>query len=222
MLAQGPARRKGALAMSLWKPLLALLVVIPLALGCDEVDDQPTNTRTATSTASPTSLPTVTRTPTPGDITTAAGLEPGAVAEADGVRVTLLQVTDPWEAFAEADTPEEGYRYVQAAVTLENRSGEDITTGFGAFAFVSGDGTASRGKRVEGAEPYLITQTIADEAVVQGLVVGEVKEGEAFSGLMFDPQNATPQRVVFGEEATEDEPTPTRTPRPRRTPTPGG
>ena len=226
MLARGatpPAIERNERVMRLVHLLLVLAAV--LAFGaCEDLEEEPTaGPRTPTATPGGPSLPTVTTTPIgPTPITSQADVEPNAVAEADGVRVTLLQVTDPFEPGPAADPPEQGYRYVQIAVTLENRSGEDITTGFGAFTFVSEDGSGRQGKRVQGVEPYLITQAIADEAVLQGLLVGEVKEGSQLAGITYDADSATPSTVVFGREATEAVPTATgtRTPRGPRSPTP--
>jgi hypothetical protein len=186
--------------------LIVLWLAAVLALGaiaCDDLDETtPTpRPRTPSVGATDTVLP---RTPTaPVSVSDQAPLEKGAQAEADEVRVVVLQISDPFKASRQAATPEAGYHYAQVAVQVENRGAADITTGFGAFSLVSSDGSARPAVRVAGVDPYFITQSIASEAVVQGLIVGEVKDGETLAGLTFDANDGTPDAITFGQAPSE-------------------
>jgi hypothetical protein len=169
--------------------------------------DEPQGTATATATGTSTSDGTTPTTP-PG-AGPDADLATQAIAEADNIRVTLLHIEDPWEQPVGEPEPPAGTRYVQVAVTIENYSGRPYQVAFDDFIFYGG-GQATEGIDIGGADPYLSTQTLAADATIQGFVVGEVVEGDEFSGLTFDADTATEARVTFGE-ATVEEPEPTAT-----------
>ncbi len=176
----------------------ALAVAAACGGGGDGTPD-PTPEDTATAAASLTPRPRKSTTPEPSTVGKAATIEKNAAAEADGVRVILHQVTDPWVEPDGADPPAPGYRYVEIAVTVENRSGDRVTTGFDDFVFVSGDGSQREGLKIDGITPFFDHQEMAADTVVQGFVIGEVRDRSTLARIEYDADPTTTVRATFEE-----------------------
>jgi hypothetical protein len=179
-----------------------LVLLVFLVAACSDAGDNGTpqagedTAVDATSEAtSPTDGATTSPVPTVGS---SAPLAPRAVAEADGIRVTLLQLVDPWQTPPGEERPGDGMRYVEIAVTVENYSGRSLHLGYDDFTFES-DAESAVGIDIGGATPYLESQTLAADATVQGFVVAELPDDAQLTVIRFDADVSTPDEIVFGQ-----------------------
>lgn len=183
---------------------LTLFAIVALLTACGGGDDAtetptPDEANTATVSATATVVDPGGGTPTSeATVGSSAPLTAQSVAEADGVRVVLLQITDDWHQPSGQPAAPSGSRYVQIAVTVENHSDRAFTVGYDSFEFVAGEET-SPGIKIGGAEPYLGRQDLPPEAAIQGFVVGVIPDAETLTGIHFDADGSTSVEVVFGE-----------------------
>ena len=184
------------------------LIVVGLALasaivgGCGSDDSAgsptPEGSVSASATAAPGAGATATPTPTSPPVAETAPLTPQAAAEADGIRVILAQVLQPWLPDAATPAAPAGSHYVLIAVTIENRSRKPVEVGYNTFAFVGSQGETP-GVNIPGADPYLTRQTLAPRAVVQGFVAGILPDDGDLTGVRFDADPGTDAHVTFEE-----------------------
>ena len=124
---------------------------------------------------------------------------PGAVAEAEGVRVTLHEVVDPWVEEGLFEAPQPGTRYVAIRVSLENVGDGDHALYSSNFDLKTSsyDGEVTFFK----AEPDLFAPgpflNLSSGARAEGWVTFVVAEGAGLTMLKYDPSLVTTNDVEF-------------------------
>lgn len=170
---------------------------IETALPTPELTATPTPELTPEPTPSPTSTPTVVVTPESERIVPA---EPGAIAVAQDIRVTLNEIMDPWVDTTEffSDEPAPGKRFVAFDVTLENVADSGTHFAFsGNFKLTDIDGFVANEGFVINLEPHLFGADLGSGEKTRGWIVFEVNEGAALDILKYDPDIFTTDDIEF-------------------------
>lgn len=124
---------------------------------------------------------------------------PGAVAEAENVRVTLLEVTDPWTGDGTLWGPQPGTKYVAIRVAVENLGGGDHDLDSTNFHLKTSsfDGEVTFFK----AEPDLFAAgpflDLSPGARAEGWVTFVVAEPAQLTMLKYDPDIFTTKDIEF-------------------------
>ena len=161
------------------------------APGDQEPDDQ--------ETAEPTQPPEPTDTPEP-EIESAVTAVPGAVAEADDVRITLNEIVDPWVSTAEfaPDEPGPGKRFFALDVTIQyvTDSGTHLACDFN-FRLTDTDAFAYDPEFLFDLEPRLECIELGGGERTRGWIAFEVNEGAQLDLLKYDPRLFSPNDIEF-------------------------
>jgi hypothetical protein len=124
----------------------------------------------------------------------------GAVAEAEDVRVTLNEITDPWVSPAQfaPDQPDPGMRFVALDVTIEHvgKGGTHFACGFG-FKLTDAEGYAYDPALIFDLEPDLNCIDLGSGEKTRGWIGFEVREGGGLSLLKYDPNVFTTDDIEF-------------------------
>jgi hypothetical protein len=134
-------------------------------------------------------------TPEPPPIERIVAGVPGAVAEAEDVRITLSQIVDPWVSDNMFIEPASGKRFVSFEVTIEQMDGSHLASDFN-FQLTDAEGFASD-PTFGGPEPALPTIDLGKGQKTQGWVLFEVNEGTALKLLKYDPNLFTTNDIEF-------------------------
>jgi len=163
--------------------LLIPLLVAALTLSCEEEEEG--------EVAAP-----------PSDSPAAQKLErivqaaPGAVAEAEGVRITLNEVADPWVSDSMFARPASGRRFVAFDVTIEQVGGSHLASQF-KFQLTDAEGFAYDPELFSGPEPDLRSIDLGKGQKTRGWVTFEVSEGTPLKLLKYDPELFTTKDIEF-------------------------
>lgn len=134
-------------------------------------------------------------TPEPPPVERIVAGVPGAVAEAEDVRITLSQIVDPWVSDNMFIEPASGKRFVSFEVTIEQMDGSHLASDFN-FQLTDAEGFASD-PTFGGPEPALPTIDLGKGQKTQGWVLFEVNEGTALKLLKYDPNLFTTNDIEF-------------------------
>jgi hypothetical protein len=172
----------------------------------EQVAGQPTETAPAESgeanTAEPTLPPEPTEVPQPTEtpepqIERIVQAAAGAVAEAEDVRVTLNQITDPWISDNQFVQPAAGKRYVAFDVTIEN-AGSSGTHSANLFNFKLSDAEDfAYEASFFGPEPSLTLTDLGSGQKTRGWIGFEVNANTPLSVLKYDPQIFSTSDIEF-------------------------
>ena len=164
------------------------------ALG-DTGDQEPVDQETA----EPTQPPEPTDTPEP-EIERIVTAVPGAVAEADDVRITLNEIVDPWVSAAEfaPDEPDPGKRFFALDVTIQYvaDSGTHLACDFN-FRLTDTDAFAYDAAFLFDLEPRLDCIDLGGGERTRGWIAFEVNEGAQLDLLKYDPRLFSPNDIEF-------------------------
>ena len=119
---------------------------------------------------------------------------PGATAEAEGVRVTLNEIIDPWlsDTFMQ---PDPGRRSVAFDVTIQHVDGG--TQSVSAFDFMLSDAEDFLYNATFGPDPILDSIDLGSGQKTRGWVAFEVNEGTPLKLLKYDPNVFTAKDIEF-------------------------
>jgi len=129
------------------------------------------------------------------DLTRIVSAVPGATAEAEGVRVTLNEIVDPWlsDTFME---PDAGRRFVAFDVTIQNvDGGTQIAAPFG-FKLSDAEDFAYDWS-MSGPDPGLHFIDLGSGQKTRGWVTFEVNGGTPLKLLKYDPDPFTTNDIEF-------------------------
>jgi hypothetical protein len=139
-------------------------------------------------------------TPEPPPIERIVAGVPGAVAEAEGVRITLNDIADPWVSPSEfaPDEPDPGKRFVAFDVTIEytKESGTHYAC-WTEFTLSDADAFAYEYELLFDLEPMLNCIDLGGGQKTRGWMGFEVNEGAALSLLKYDPDIFTTNDIEF-------------------------
>jgi hypothetical protein len=124
---------------------------------------------------------------------------PGAVAEAEGIRMTFLEKVDPWTAYGQFEEPPAGNIYVAVKIAMENvgKRDHDLWPSNFSLKTSSFDGEVTYFK----AEPDLFAAgpflTLSNGARAEGWVTFTVAQGAQLRLLKYDPDPLTTSDIEF-------------------------
>jgi len=125
---------------------------------------------------------------------------PGAVAEAEGVQITLNEIIDSWVSSAEfaPDRPDPGKRFVVFDVTIQyvRERGTHFACGFG-FRLTDADAFAYDIEFLFDLEPSLDCIDLGGGEKTRGWIGFEVNEGAVLELLKYDPDPFTTDDIEF-------------------------
>lgn len=149
--------------------------------------------------AEPTQPPEPTDTPEP-EIERIVQAVPGAVAEAEDVRITLNEIVDPWVSTAEfaPDEPGPGKRFIAMDVTIQYvaDSGTHLACPFD-FRLTDSDAFAYNTAFVFDLQPTLECIDLGGGQRTRGWIVFEVNEGAQPDLLKYDPDIFSTNDIEF-------------------------
>jgi hypothetical protein len=122
---------------------------------------------------------------------------PGAIAEAEGVRVTLNATADPWVSDNQFIRPDAGKRFVAFDVTIQN-SKDSGTHGANPFNFKLSDAEDFAYEvTFGGPEPAVHAVDLGSGEKTRGWVAFEVNAGTPLKRLKYDPNPFTTNDIEF-------------------------
>jgi len=164
------------------------------AVGSSAKPNQPTAAGTPAA-AQEAEKPT--QTPEPAKPKNEAALTVGAGAEAEGIRIAINQILDPYSSENMFDEPDAGMRFVAFDLTVENVS--DSSNYFSAFEFKLRD--ADDFQYEVGISPLvsprLESQDLRGGTKTRGLVGFQVRATARLVELYFDPNLFTKTDILF-------------------------
>lgn len=192
-----------------WIVYAILAVSLVTATSCDEEskttdeNDSPTSSVIESGdsgeASTPTQVKTTGQTETVG-LTTGPEPQPagaGSISEAEGIRVTLNQIVDPWTDIEAAS----GSRFVAFDVTLENLGAEvHEVPEIDGYEFILTDADAYAYSRnyISGVpEPGLASLPIEPGEKLRGWIWFEIGAAAALSSLQYDANSDTPGKIEF-------------------------
>ncbi|MCH8994846.1 MAG: DUF4352 domain-containing protein [Chloroflexi bacterium] len=188
--------------------VIVLIIIISVASATggggdgdgEQVAGQPTEAAAVDTddqeSAEPTQPSEPTDTPEP-EIEGIVTAVPGAVAEADDVRITLNEITDPWVSDNQFIQPDPGRRFVAFDVTIENTGGSG-THGASIFKFRLSDAEDfAYEASFFGPEPSLSSTDLGSGQKTRGWLAFEVNEGTPLQVLKYDPRLFSTNDIEF-------------------------
>ncbi len=183
----------------------ALGLALALAMACAQPEGVTQQQESPATDSSPVAATTpsgqATSTPQgPQRIVTAS---PGAVAEAEGVRVTLNEIRDPFESHNLFAQPPQGRRFVAFDVTIERTRGGSHYAYCGNFKLQSQDGFVAEydvsAMAAVGTEnlPTLSGANIGRGEKVRGWCAFAVGADARLAVLKYDPSLVTTNDIEF-------------------------
>jgi len=199
--------------------LVWLIIIVAIAAsagGGDEEEGEPAARAEGSPTApaaaeSPTAeeveeTPAAEETPKEEEAPEAPSIErivagvPGAVAEAEGVRITLNDIVDPWVSPSEfaPDEPDPGKRFVAFDVTIEyvKESGTHFACDIN-FTLTDAEAFAYEYELLFDLEPAFDCIGLGGGQKTRGWTGFEVNEGATLDLLKYDPDIFTTDDIEF-------------------------
>lgn len=122
---------------------------------------------------------------------------PGAVAEAEHVRVILHEIADPWTSESPFQRPAEGRRLVAFDVTIDFFD-DDGTHNSNPFHFKVTDARGfAYAEVLRGPEPMLQAVALGSGEKTRGWIAFEVDGSTALDTLTYDPNLFTKKDIEF-------------------------
>jgi len=122
---------------------------------------------------------------------------PGAVAEAEGTRIALNEILDPWVPQESFLRPETGRRFVAFDVTIENVGGGSPFVSCFDFRLSDTEDFAYEAELLASPEPDLRGVELAKGQKTRGWCAFEVNEGTPLKLLKYDPNPFTTNDIEF-------------------------
>ena len=159
--------------------LVVLVVVIASATGGGGDDKKATSGGT-------TSAPAAAR-------ANEATLAQGESATAEGVKITILQIQDPFVSPNQFSRPDAGNRYVAFKLQIENVGNRNASVNAFSFKLVDAENFQHQAESIVFAEQGLIgqAQSLGGGAKIEGWLGFQVKEGVGLRELTYDPNPFT-------------------------------
>ena len=161
--------------------LLLLFVVIAVAVS---EDGGPGATEGDRSTAPP---------PAEAEAENEALLAPGQSATAEGLRITLVEIVDPFVSSNSFSRPKAGHRHVAFRVLIENVSNRNQFVSPFDFTLTDAENFQYDPTSVvfDGPSLYDCPSQLTGGGRCEGWLGFEVREGAGLKDLMFDPNTFT-------------------------------
>ncbi|HEY8491661.1 MAG TPA: DUF4352 domain-containing protein [Dehalococcoidia bacterium] len=177
--------------------LVGLLLIIVIIAVAASGDGSPGATEGDRSTEAPAAQPAGEGTPA-GQAATApreneAALAPGQSATAEGLRITLVEVVDPYISRNQFSRPAPGYRYVAFRVLFENVSDRNQFVSAFDFTLIDTESFQYDPTSVvfDGPALYECPSQLTGGGRCEGWVGFQVREGVGLKDLMYDPNTFT-------------------------------
>ena len=133
----------------------------------------------------------------PAEGATAVTARPGAIAEAEHVRVILHEIADPWTSESPFQRPAEGRRIVAFDVTIDFFD-DDGTHNANPFHFKLTDVREfAYAEALRGPEPMLQAIGLGPGEKTRGWIAFEVESSAALDVLTYDPNQFTKADIEF-------------------------
>ena len=128
-----------------------------------------------------------------------ATLAEGQSATAEGLKLTLLQIQDPYVSTNQFSRPATGNRFVAFKVQIENVGSREASANAFNFKLLDADNFQRQVTSVVFSEQSLLdqAQSLGGGAKIEGWVGFEVKEGVALKQLTYDPNPFTQTDHIF-------------------------
>lgn len=128
-----------------------------------------------------------------------ATLAEGQAATAENVKLTILQIADPFVSANQFSRPSQGNRYVAFKVQLENVGSRSVSANAFNFKLLDAENFQHQFASVVFPEQSLVGQgqELGSGAKLEGWIGFEVKDGVGLQQLVYDPNPFTKTDIVF-------------------------
>jgi len=128
-----------------------------------------------------------------------ATLAAGESATAEGLKVTILEIRDPFESANRFSRPSAGNRFVAFKVQIENVGGGSKSHNAFNFKLLDAENFQHKPESIVFAEQALLGQAtqLGGGARIEGWIGFEVKQGVGLKELTYDPNPFTTTDIVF-------------------------
>jgi hypothetical protein len=120
-------------------------------------------------------------------------LEDGGMATAEGLKITIVQIIDPYSSPNQFSRPAAGTRFVAFKVLFENVGNRSASVSAFNFKLIDADNFQHNFESIVFDEPSLVGQgqQLGGAAKIEGWIGFEVKEGVGLRELTYDPNPVT-------------------------------